>query len=352
MTGQADNPDNKIWARRLVYSAGIVKAAYEGDFDEVKHILNEEPTVVNSTNEFDAQAGTALHAAAGMGHLDIVQFLLAHGARVDIGDSSGATPLHYAAFNGRLEIVGVLLDHGADVDARLSDSTQVVDVACEKSRDNGVYPLLVLARVMRKDRITLPAGYGFVDVAKAAIALGRQKGSANVTKEDIDAALKTFLRRTSISRPSTRAESPKAHETGFASTHCSSCGTQLPDDANFCLRCGKPLGLNPPGPRSIERWEYHTETLLLNIKVVGAGWAIEGGMSIDQSTEQKINALIDSQVEALGKEGWLPVQQHDFKALSRAGCLKFKDVSPFLKWGSGSDYLLQSISFKLKRPMR
>jgi len=110
--------------------------------------------------------------------------------------------------------------------------------------------------------------------------------------------------------------------------------------------------LNPSNLKNIERWEYHTEVIPLNIKVIGVGWAIQGGMSINQSDEHHINKLIDSRVEVLGKEGWLPEEPYNFNALSRAGFLKFKDIRSFMKWGSGCDYLLESISFKLRRPIK
>ena len=36
---------------------------------------------------------------------------------------------------------------------------------------------------------------------------------------------------------------------------CSQCGTQLPDDANFCLKCGQPTGQAPAGVGP-EKWEH------------------------------------------------------------------------------------------------
>jgi ankyrin repeat protein len=60
---------------------------------------------------------TALHLAAGEGHLEIVKLLLEHGADVN-AKTAYETALHLAAGEGHLEIVKLLLEHGADVNAK------------------------------------------------------------------------------------------------------------------------------------------------------------------------------------------------------------------------------------------
>lgn len=37
--------------------------------------------------------------------------------------------------------------------------------------------------------------------------------------------------------------------------HCMKCGTQLPQDANFCYKCGTPVGKTSSNPTK-EQWEY------------------------------------------------------------------------------------------------
>lgn len=61
---------------------------------------------------------TALHAAASGGYREIVELLIAQGANVRAGDSSGCTPLHDAARGLHVEIIDLLIAHGADVTAR------------------------------------------------------------------------------------------------------------------------------------------------------------------------------------------------------------------------------------------
>lgn len=74
------------------------------------------PKDVNAT---DADGRTELHTRAVLGHIDMVQALIAAGADVNAEDDDGATPLHLAAFRGRLEVVNALIYAGADVDARI-----------------------------------------------------------------------------------------------------------------------------------------------------------------------------------------------------------------------------------------
>ncbi|CAM0875473.1 unnamed protein product [Alopecurus aequalis] len=56
---------------------------------------------------------TALHCAATKGRDEAAQLLLSRGARVDIGPSD-VTPLHVAAAGGKFGVIKVLLEHHAD----------------------------------------------------------------------------------------------------------------------------------------------------------------------------------------------------------------------------------------------
>lgn len=41
------------------------------------------------------------------------------------------------------------------------------------------------------------------------------------------------------------------------SIFCMNCGNELPDDANFCLKCGKPVGnVAKSTPQTEPKWEY------------------------------------------------------------------------------------------------
>ena len=72
-----------------------------GDLDRVTELLTQEPALVNATWDWGGgDFETALGAAAHMGRKDIANFLLEHGARLDI---------FAAAMLGKLEIVKAAL---------------------------------------------------------------------------------------------------------------------------------------------------------------------------------------------------------------------------------------------------
>jgi ankyrin repeat protein len=73
---------------------------------------------------------SALHVAAGRGHLTVVLLLLRAGAAVGARSADGEQPLHSAARNGHAKVVRALLDHGAAIDAAgRCDSTPLIAAA-------------------------------------------------------------------------------------------------------------------------------------------------------------------------------------------------------------------------------
>jgi len=72
-----------------------------GDLDRVKELLAQEPALINATWDWgEGDFETALGAASHMGRKDIANFLLEHGARLDI---------FAAAMLGKLDIVKAAL---------------------------------------------------------------------------------------------------------------------------------------------------------------------------------------------------------------------------------------------------
>jgi len=73
-----------------------------GDLDRTRELLAQEPALVNATWDWGGgDFETALGGAAHKGRKDIANFLLEHGARLD---------LFAAAMLGKLEIVKAALD--------------------------------------------------------------------------------------------------------------------------------------------------------------------------------------------------------------------------------------------------
>ena len=61
---------------------------------------------------------TPLHVAAFMGCMNIVIYLIQHGATPDVPTIRGETPLHLAARANQADIIRILLRNGADVNAK------------------------------------------------------------------------------------------------------------------------------------------------------------------------------------------------------------------------------------------
>jgi len=99
----------------------IHHAAYEGDLKKVKEIIDRDPDQINVQ---DAQGFTPLHLASGKGHIEIVEFLLNHGADIESEIFDGETPLMLAAQHARhrrYETIKTLLEHGAKVNHKDED---------------------------------------------------------------------------------------------------------------------------------------------------------------------------------------------------------------------------------------
>ena len=89
-------------------------AARSGDLETIKKLVTAGVDV-NAKTKYNA---TALAYSCDKGHVDIVRYLLEHGAEVNTTDNFyDFTPLGWSGFNEHVEIVGLLLDvrcvHGA-----------------------------------------------------------------------------------------------------------------------------------------------------------------------------------------------------------------------------------------------
>lgn len=98
-----------------------------GDSEAVGVFLNTSEHLIKS---IDAQGNTPLIRAATLGHIQLVSYLLDHGASVNESNKDGFTPLLAAALNGQEATVQLLLDLGTDVDQRCKASYTALHCAC------------------------------------------------------------------------------------------------------------------------------------------------------------------------------------------------------------------------------
>jgi ankyrin repeat protein len=120
----------------------ILVAAFAGRADLVKRFLAKDPASARASTP---GGETALHFASRLGHVTVVEALLAGGADVNARDESKFTPLHRAAEYGRSAVVAVLLAHKADRSAKSWDGKTPLDFAREEGDEETI-------RLLEKER--------------------------------------------------------------------------------------------------------------------------------------------------------------------------------------------------------
>ena len=101
----------------------MIFATYLGHVDLVDLLLRHGADV----NARDAAGNTALMGVCFKGHLEIARILIEHGTDVNAQNSMGATALIYAATYGHSEIVKVLLSHGAAISPKDKEGKTALD---------------------------------------------------------------------------------------------------------------------------------------------------------------------------------------------------------------------------------
>ena len=86
---------------------GLFYASQNGHLEIVELLLADKASLKR-------KGRSALHAAAGQGHCDIVLKLIAAGIKVNVTDSDKCTPLFEAVANKHPEVIKSLLEKGAD----------------------------------------------------------------------------------------------------------------------------------------------------------------------------------------------------------------------------------------------
>uniref|UniRef100_A0A8C6XPG1 Uncharacterized protein n=1 Tax=Naja naja TaxID=35670 RepID=A0A8C6XPG1_NAJNA len=124
--GRKDSP-RSIKPKKLIYdkpkSKPTLAARQSLDnvptvFDLVrKGILSDLEKALNLTdvNATNSANETLLHVAATHGHLEIIDYLISKGAKLEVKDNKGRTPLHRAAEKGHDKAVNRLLQAGANI---------------------------------------------------------------------------------------------------------------------------------------------------------------------------------------------------------------------------------------------
>lgn len=180
----------------------LVEAVYDEDLDEVK-LLVAKGHRVNSKDQ-NHEGVAALHAAVETGNIEIAQFLLSSGAKINGRDSLKRTPLMMMDSDATPELLQLLLRYGAKVN--LTDKKKFTALNHFAGFDKPeIFRLLILAganvNAVNKEGATplmTAAQEGHLDIVKALLESGadvnpRNKGGEGALDMADDAEIKGLL---------------------------------------------------------------------------------------------------------------------------------------------------------------
>ena len=105
-------------------------ATHFGNEDVVRFLLAKGADVnIQSQNGYNVYP---LHAAITSGFENIAKMLIEAGAEVNVLQASRVSPLHIASQNGNIELIILLLEHGALVEIKNDMGKTASDLAAEK----------------------------------------------------------------------------------------------------------------------------------------------------------------------------------------------------------------------------
>ena len=124
----------------------IFDAAKEGDAEQVRKILDKDPSLVNARYKNSLyREQTALHLASTA---EVVEILIAAGAELEARETVGLTPLHTAA---NAEVAQALIDAGAEVMAENSKGLTPLHLA-----ENAAVAEVLIANGADVDYVKVP----------------------------------------------------------------------------------------------------------------------------------------------------------------------------------------------------
>ncbi|MFN7138109.1 MAG: ankyrin repeat domain-containing protein [Limisphaerales bacterium] len=102
----------------------------------IEALIRNSPDLINAVNTRlssgeNTDVGTPLHKAAKDGHFEVVKFLLASGANIELVTMLGDSPLYLAAQAGHNSIVELLLSRGANIGGKNRTGSTALHVASE-----------------------------------------------------------------------------------------------------------------------------------------------------------------------------------------------------------------------------
>lgn len=121
----------------VLLDESMANAGYsEEDLEEIRNatanlMLEDLREAFHAEYDLNTQGShgeTTMHIAAANGYDEVVEYLLDHGAKINVVDFDEWQPIHAAACWGHDKIIEILVNHGADLDAVTKDGETPYDL--------------------------------------------------------------------------------------------------------------------------------------------------------------------------------------------------------------------------------
>lgn len=172
----------------VVNTKNLVDAVMSGRFDLLKLMVEE-----HGIKPTEGRSIFAIHTAAHSGREDMAEYLIQHGASVDVLNEHKRTPLHIAADKGQANMAAFLIGKGADVNASDSFDKQPLHYAIKQGHEDIARQLIGAGAVINqgdylgKTPLHLAAKYNRTATVALLLSKGAEKdakSSDNMTPWD------------------------------------------------------------------------------------------------------------------------------------------------------------------------
>jgi hypothetical protein len=126
---------------------------------------------------------TAMHIAAANGYVEVIEYLLDHGAKIDVVDNDFWQPIHPAACWGQDKIIEILANHGSDLDAETADGETPSDLTEDEELQGMIQELKESGKQTRELRRTQSNSSRTLSVRRSSI-MDKHRISVNDAKQE------------------------------------------------------------------------------------------------------------------------------------------------------------------------